>query len=58
MEAYKGYENPQLVISAEELKGTLDDKHILHRGYANDLRIYSRAYSRRASLRSVRFEPY
>ena len=25
MEAYKGYENPQLVISAEELKGTLDD---------------------------------
>lgn len=25
MEAYKGYENPQLVISAEELKSTLDD---------------------------------
>lgn len=25
MAAYKGYENPQLVISAEELKGTLDD---------------------------------
>ena len=25
MEAYKGYENPQLVISAEELKGRLDD---------------------------------
>lgn len=26
METYKGYENPQLVISAEELKGTLDDQ--------------------------------
>ena len=25
MEAYKGYENPQLVISAEALKGNLDD---------------------------------
>ncbi|MXV75473.1 hypothetical protein F4Z99_14535 [Candidatus Poribacteria bacterium] len=25
MEAYKGYENPQLVISAEELKRTLND---------------------------------
>ncbi|MDE0684969.1 MAG: rhodanese-like domain-containing protein [Candidatus Poribacteria bacterium] len=25
MAGYKGYENPQLVISAEELKGTLDD---------------------------------
>jgi len=25
METYKGYENPQLVISAEELKSTLDD---------------------------------
>jgi thiosulfate/3-mercaptopyruvate sulfurtransferase len=26
IETYKGYENPQLVISAEELKGTLDDQ--------------------------------
>ena len=26
MADYKGYENPQLVISAEELKGTLDDE--------------------------------
>ena len=26
METYKGYVNPQLVISAEELKGTLDDQ--------------------------------
>ena len=25
MENYKGYVNPQLVISANELKGTLDD---------------------------------
>ena len=26
METYKGYENPHLVISAEELKGTLDEQ--------------------------------
>ena len=26
MEAYKGYENPQLIISAEALKETLSDE--------------------------------
>ena len=26
MEAYKGYDNPQLVVSAEELKGALNDE--------------------------------
>ena len=37
MEAYKGYENPQLVISAEALKEHTRRWNILHRRYATDL---------------------
>ena len=37
METYKDYVNPQLVISAEELKSDPRRSNVLHRRYTTDV---------------------